>query len=332
MLSSDDISQTMQDLVAQETGALEQPATEPLESFPRQNSRQGALSERRHSLRQQRQTEELPKITSTAPTAGTRAAWKQVLHLREANRRLRDELETRKVEFEKELLAIHKGHQQEIEYYQQHLQEAMNESNRLREVHLELELRYQELYHSFEDAVSMETQKRLAQATQTPGTNAGETPALEQEASQNSGYQAKEEENKHLVEAMYLKREVQRMAELLESEQQQIEEERQHWLAMQATVREQAKLRYKTLHTRLGARWRARAAFIAIGVLALLVVLQLLFLDLLRIPWAGSIAIALLAPIVVCIVMALILVSPFSTLMQKYYAIMPHKKRVKQSA
>ncbi len=63
--------------------------------------------------------------------------------------------------------------------------------------------------------------------------------------------QVRQEEDKHLVEALYLKREVQRMAAILDQERQQIEEERHNLLVMQNTAREQAELRQKTLQARL---------------------------------------------------------------------------------
>ena len=84
-------------------------------------------------------------------------------------------------------------------------------------------------------------------------------------------FQVRQEEDKHLVEALYLKREVQRMATLLDQERQEIEEERHNLLVMQSTAREQTELRQKTLQARLRSRWKVRSITITIGMVILLV-------------------------------------------------------------
>jgi hypothetical protein len=61
----------------------------------------------------------------------------------------------------------------------------------------------------------------------------------------------------------------------------------------------------------------------------LLIVLQFLCLNLFRVPVASNLSLALITPIVVCVVLAIALATPITTI--KYiYTGAPHKKRVKE--
>ena len=103
------------------------------ERTSRSHNRRDSLSERRQNILHQKHTDTLPVVNSEAPNG--RIAWRQLIQLREENKRLRWEL----AEFEGEIEAIHSGHQQEIEQYQNHLQSLMEERDSLKESHYQLE-------------------------------------------------------------------------------------------------------------------------------------------------------------------------------------------------
>src|SRR6266849_6284105 len=137
MLPPDDTTQT--------TGSSERTS--------RPHNRRDSLSERRQNILHQKQTDTLPVVNNEAPNG--RIAWRQLIQLREENKRLRWEL----AELEKEIEAIHNSHQQEIEQYENHLQNMMEERDRLKESHYQLERRYQELYHDFHNTVEEEAKE-----------------------------------------------------------------------------------------------------------------------------------------------------------------------------
>src|SRR5438876_4871374 len=139
--------------------------------------------------------------------------------------------------------------------------------------------------------------------------------------------QVRQEEDKHLVEALYLKREVQRMVSVLEQERRQIEEERHNLLVMQNTAREQAELRQKTVRDKLRYRWKVGSITLTIGMVILLVTMQFLFLNLAHIKIAAQISFLLLLPIIVCSLLALVLSGPLSRARFIYHGA-PHKKKV----
>ncbi len=330
MLSEDDTTQT----------------TGPLGQVPRTFDRRSTLSERRQSILQQKQSEKftdaLPRVSAdTSDTPGAKVAWRQVVQLREENRRLRHNLEEMRSEmqrliseyniiqdeFEKEVTVIHSGQLQEVEHYQGHLQEVTNERNRLQESHFQLERRYQELYSNFQDAVEEEAQKVVSEAAQTLVLSPENAHGMFHDVKKTVELYARQVEDKQLVEVLYLKREVQRMNELLKQEHQQLEEERQKLLVMQNTAREQAELRHRTLQSRLRARWTAAFAFITTGVIALLIVLQCLFLFLLHVRFTPPLAFSIFAPILVCVIVAIVFSHPISML-RHVYTSAPHKKKV----
>jgi chromosome segregation ATPase len=336
MLSSDDLTQTTDELV---TGELQ---TGALERLPRILDRKSLVSERRQSILHQKQiTDALPNLTPDTPNA--KVAWRQVMQLREENRRLRfdlDEAQTElqrlvadykalQAEFEREASIIHNGHQQELEHYQSQLNEATAERDRLREAQQQLEQRYQDLYHSFQEMVDEEARKMVSEATKTLTLSPDSRPVLLQEMMETVESQVRRVEDKHLVEALYLKREVERMAEQMEQKQRQLDQELQNLLSMQLTVREQAKLRMKVLHSRLHARWTVKSVSTTLGVLALLIVLQFVSLALFHIQIGSSLSLSLITPIVVCVILALILATPIN-MIKHFYTGAPHKRRVKE--
>lgn len=318
------------DEITQDTG--------PLEQLPRILDRRSTLNGRRQTLLQQKQTDALPQLTTETPNA--KLAWRQVVQLREENRRLRFELQEKQAElqqlvheyqalqetFDKEVAVIHSAHQQVTEQYQGHLRELMEERNRLHDLHADLEQRYKDLYHSFQDAAEEEARKMLTEAAQTVILSPDNTPVLLQDVVKTVELQVRQQEDKHLIEAMYLKREIQRIAKQLEQERQQINQERQQLVALQLSIREQAELRQKTLASRLQTRWKLASIFTSIGLPILLVVLQFIFLALFHVSMIGPVSIAILAPIVVCVVLALALVNPIK-MVKIIYTSAPHKKK-----
>jgi len=283
----------------------------------------------------------LPQV-SVEPSH-SKVAWRQVIHLREENRHLRFELEEQRAEmqrlvaeynslqarFDQEMAVVHSGYQQESEQYQSHLQELMDERDRLQTAQAQLERRYQDLYHSFQDAVEEEAHKMFTEAAQTLELSPDSAPLFFQDAMKTLELQVRQQEDKHLVEALYLKREVQRMADILARERAQIEEERQRLLVMQSTARQQAELRLKTLQSRLGSRWKAKTVTTTIGMIFLLVMLQFLFLNVAHVKLAASISFLLLLPIIVCSVLAFLLAGPINRIREFYHGA-PHKKSMKK--
>lgn len=335
MLSSDDLTQATDELV---TGELE---TGALERLPRMLDRKSFVSERRQSILQQKQTDTLPHLTPDTPNA--KVAWRQVVQLREENRRLRFELEETQTEmqrlvadykalqseFENEASIIHNGHQQEIEHHQSRLLEVTEERNRLQETLQQLEQRYQDLYHSFQDAVEEEAHKMVTEATKTLPLSPEDRPALLQEMVETVELRVRRTEDKHLVEALYLKREVQNMLEQVQSRYHEFNQELKNLMSMQHTAREQAKLRQKVLHARLQARWTIKSVFTTLSALFLLVALQFLCLNLFHVQVVASLSLSLITPIVVCVVLAIVLATPI-TMVKHIYTGAPHKKRVKE--
>lgn len=337
MVSSEDTSHTTkipQTLPIQNTDALDR--------IPRMPHRRSLASERRHMILHSKQTDVLPALAETTPP---KLAGRQGAQLRDEKKRLRNELEelrgayqrlshdyqTLQEQFHTEVAVIHNGHQQEIQQYQTHLHELMEERNTLQQEHAQVVGRYQELYHSFQDAVAEEAHKMLSEASRTlelPAETSGELSGLLHNVRKTLELEVRQEEDKHFVEVLYLKREVQRIADLLEQERQTVEAERQQLLVLQNTVREQAELRQQTLQTRLRTRSRLASTLTTVGILFLLVLLQVLFLALFHVPVAGLVILSLLLPIAICVGLAVALAGPLSTI-KLIYKSAPHKKRIK---
>ncbi len=323
--------------------------TEAMRQLPRTFDHRSALSERRQNILQQKQsekeTETLPAVKNEVAeqgTAGAKVAWRQVTQLREENRRIRHELDAMHGEmqrllkeytamqgdFEREVTVIHSGHSHELEQYHGHLQEVTNERNHLQEAYRTMERRYQELYSNFTATVQEECEKHLSVAAQTLVLEPDAAPIELQDAMRTIKLRATQIEQKQLVEARYLTGEAQRITTQLEQEHSEVEAERQKLLGMQDTVREQAELRYSMVQSHLRARWTIAFTLVTLSVLVLLVVLQYSFLTLFHVHLILAITVSLLAPILICIVCALLFSRPFSTLKQ-YYEAAPHKRKTK---
>ena len=322
MLSPDEVTQT----------------TDALEQLSRSANRRNTPSERRHSILQQRQTDSLPSLAPETPNA--KLAWRQVTLLREENKHLHSQLDVQRAEVqrliserdmlkseaEREVAVIHNGQQQEVVQYQNHLQELMNEHNRLQQAYAGLEQHYQELSATFQHGIEEEVHKRIADSAAEISLTPTQTPEMMQDAIKELERQVKEEGDRYLAEAVYLKREANRMINTLEQERQQLATLRQEVYAWQHNVRQQAEVRQKTLHARLHDRWRIASLLTSLGLVGLLVVLQLVCLALLHVSVAVPIAFALVAPIVVCIICAFIFTKPV-TMLNHMFKSAPHRKR-----
>ncbi len=265
MLTPDDLDQT----------------TEEIERPSRPVSHRDILNERRQSKLQQKQTDILPSLNGEAP--GGKLAMRQVVQLREENRRLRAEL----AEYERDIESIHNGHKLETEQGQNHLRELMEERNRLQEAHLQLERRYQELYHSFQTAVEEEAQNMVDKATQTLDLHPDERPVTKNDIMKTVELHIKEVEDRHTAEAVYLMQQAQRKALQVEHElareRLKIAADRQNLQAQQKAMREQTKAEQVALEKRLRHQWTVALAAMTTILLLVLPLLQVIFLSLLRI-------------------------------------------------
>jgi predicted nucleic acid-binding Zn-ribbon protein len=279
----------------------------------------------------------------TLETPNVKMARRQVTQLREENRHLRFDLDTQRAEvqrltskyeelkskFESEVAVIHNGQQQEIVQYQKHLQEVMNEHNRVQEAYTALEQRYQELSTSFQHALEEQANKHVTTPAHDVNLESPPSSETSQGAKKEGDRQTWEEGDRYLAEAVYLKREAKRMIDTLQEERQQLATQRQELYSWQYNMREQAALRQKTLHDRLHARWRVASLLTSLGLVGLLIVLQIVCLALLHVALAVPIAFALVAPIVVCIGCAFIFTRPL-TMVHHMFKSAPHKKKAQK--
>jgi hypothetical protein len=281
-------------------------SSSPIERPSRPGSRREVLYEKRH-----KNTDTLPKINSDMP--GGRAAPRQVAQLREENKRLRWELDemqrlllqqkNAQVQLVREIATIHSGHQQEIEQYEIHLREMIDECNQLQEANRELERRYQELYHSFQDTVEEEAGKLVEEAARTLVLSPDHTPALLRDVAKTLEFQVKQTEDQHVAELLSLMRQAQHKADLLEQElafeREKIAAERQNIIRLQSSISEQAQLRYTTIRKHLRAQWTMGVTFITTAALMLFTILVLTFVAL-----KMNVDVAVFLSLVICIGLA----------------------------
>lgn len=237
-----------------------------IEHPARPMNRRELLNERRQNMLQQKHTDSLPAIASDAP--GGKNAGRQVKHLREENMRLRWELSNLQDQFDNELGAMHNSYQQQIVEYQNQLRDLMEDHNRVQAARIELEQRYQQLYHNFQNAIEEEAQKMVTEAVQTVEITPEHTPFLLRDARKTIELHARQVEDQHVAQALQLMREAQRKAQQLEQEldqeRRQMLAERQSVLNFQNRVREQEKLRFNAQRTRLHAQWMGTVIMTAV--------------------------------------------------------------------
>jgi hypothetical protein len=327
MFASNEITQT--------TGALER--------LPRVLERHSAHTGKRQRITQEKNTGVLPSLTLESPNA--KAAWRQVAQLRKENMYLRAALEGQRAEMQKvlseytqvrseldqEIAIVHQGHQQDLTYYQTQLQELMDERNQLSETQQALEDRYLTLQKSFQDTVQEEAHKLMQEAAETALRSPESASPLVQDVVQAVESHLRQEEDKHLIEALCLKREVKRMADIIEQERQHLQQEQEQFIEFQLSIREQANTRQKLHEERLHTHQRVISLVTSFALLALFIVLEFVCLALFHTPVLGSVALSIMLPIVACILLRIILATPLH-LLKTMYTSAPHKRRVKAQA
>jgi cation transport ATPase len=260
------------------------------------------LNERRRNILQQKQTDHLPSIDNE-PLNG-RIAWRQLMQLREENKRLRWEL----AEATKDVEELHESRQQEIEFYQTQLQTSLESRDRLQEEHNELELRYQELYHAFQSAVEEEATKIVDEAARTIELGSEDRPEPVNDIMKTVELRVRQAEDKHTAQALYLMRQTQRKASRLEQEllrdREQIALERQNLHNLQQSAREQAELRKRTVEQRLRARYTLSLTLVSTVLLILLPLMQITLFTLVHLQLTPLIAFLLFAPLIICALLA----------------------------
>ncbi len=324
MLSPDDI-------VVHTTEDLEDPGT--LDDIN--------VLKRSHVMQQhilpEKQTDDLPSLIFDSPRPRTA---KRPIQLREENKQLRARLESLradlqqtlmerdqlKASFDREIEIIHHGYRQEIEHYHRNVQDVLQQQKELQQRYATLEERYTALAESFYETVETEIQHRLEETSST-ATQPLEQVSLTDRVGDSS---VRQQEEKHLIETLFLKREVQRLAEVLEQERAQLHAERQKINSFQYSIREQAEMRQKLLTDRLRTRWRIVSLLTSLGLVALLVILQFSFLAFLHVPLLMSVSLSLVAPLILCAVLAFVLATPLH-LLRTIYLSAPHKKKIKKA-
>jgi hypothetical protein len=113
---------------------------------------------------------------------------------------------------------LQNSQQQINNQYEIRLREAFEERNQLHEINQELEQRYQELYHTFLEAVEEEAGKLVTEAAQTMVHSPKYTPPILRDVVKTLEFQVKQTEDQHVAELMALMRQAQRKNEILEME------------------------------------------------------------------------------------------------------------------
>ncbi len=331
-----------------DTGMLERD-TGVIERISRPPNPKEAHSARRQQLLQQKQSYTPPSLHGNASESHGKLPWRQLALLREENQQLRREVDALRSQgnaatssragvngdAEIEIETIHRGYQQEILQYQQHLADLMEERNRQQQEYHDLELRYQDLYYNFLASVEEEAHRMVTEAARTVTLSpvGGETHPLLQDVVQTLQTHAQQLDNEHVAHTLYIMREAQRKAAQLEEEirreRQQLMQERQNLLVQQQSVRAQAQLRYKAIHARLQARWLLQLVMWVGGLLVLLLVVQLLGLSLLNVPMSRPLLFSVIAPVFLCPIVAYLVVYLRERFRFIYHGA-PHKKKTRK--
>ncbi len=345
-----DVFEEDANILEPDTGVLERD-TGVIEGMTRpHDSYKEARVRRQHILQQKQPLTPLPD--SPLPASGSgRNLWRQLALLREENQQLRREVEILRAQVNPsiapvadtggdtavstEIETIHRGYQQEIQQYQSHLADLMEERNRLQKEYHALESRYQDLYYNFLASVEEEAHRMVTEAarTITLSPTGGETHPLLQDVVQALATHAQQLENEHVAHTLYLMREAQRKAarleEELQRERQQLLEERQNLIAQQQSIRQQARQRYLAIQTRLQARWLLRLITVVGALLVFLLVVQLLGLSLFQVPMSPPLLIAVVAPVFLCPIVASLWVYLRQRIRFLYHGA-PHRKKTRK--
>lgn len=309
-------SHTELDTAEVDTGKLELQTTGAFQQLsgsyvPRSPLREEAL--------QQKNTDVLPSLDA-AEAISTPATWK-ALQLREENDRLRSLL----AESEQAREQLFSVRRQEIERYEQQLQQEIDE-------YQQLELHYQELYHSFQDAVDEEANSLLLEVAHTLALPAEARPPATSEALQAIANQVRHMADQQIAEALYITRQAQRQVTQLEkqlaAEYQQLASERQQMQSAQASALELLAQRKRKMEARLRTRYRFSLSMIALLFL-LLPLLQVIGLSLFHMPTSMPLFFSLFAPVFLYIVVG-VLIGRAHEVIQLFLTSGPHRKTIKQ--
>jgi Alpha-2-macroglobulin RAP, C-terminal domain len=289
-------------------------STGPIDRSARVAYRREIINEKR-----QRHTDMLPKIDGEISNAKTTS--RQIAQLREENKRFRwkiDELQhliyqyrQTQAQLEREIDNLQSSRQNDIEQYEIHLREAIEERNQLEETNQELKQRYQELDRSFHENVSEEAQKMVSEAANTIVLTPEHTPPLLRDVAKTVELHMKQTEDQHVAELLLLIRQAQYKSDLLElelaNEREKIASERQNLFDQQASISEKAQYRYTTMQKHLQAHWTLVLTLMAAFLLILVPVFQLVFVAM-KFP----LDIAIFVPVVICIGIAFLIARAYT--------------------
>lgn len=301
------------DEAANSTGAMER--------LPRHFNHRDYHSGRRQQILQQKQTDTLPELPVDS-TQGN-ALLRQFVRLREEYSHLLQQF----ANAEQELATIHRGHRQEIENYQEHIKNLIAERDKLQEQFVQADQRCQELSQKFESNVEEEAFKMLTEATQTVELRLdnGVLP-VEEDLKKTVKLHIRQVEDQHIAQALYLARQAQHKATLLEEElaheRQQIIEERAKLYTMQNTLHEQAEQRKRTIDAHLRAKYAAKTTLLAILLLIPFAIVQFILTTDLH----TSLLLALILAFIICLLISAAFLG-FRSSVGGIAASVPHKAR-----
>jgi len=288
-------------------------STGPIDRSARIAYRREIINEKR-----QRHTDMLPKINGEISHGKTSS---RLAQLREENKRFRWKIDEQQhliyqyrqtqAQLERELDNLHRSKQNEIEQYEIHLREVIEERNQLEATNQELKRRYQELNHSFHENVSQEAKKMVSEAANTIILTPEHTPPLLHDVAKTVELHLKQIEDQHVAELLSLIRQAQYKADLLEqeltNERLKIAEERQNLLDQQARISKQAQYRFTTMQNHLQAHWTLVLTLMAAFLLILVPIFQLVFVAM-KVP----LDIAIFVPVIICIGIAFLIARAYT--------------------
>ena len=289
-------------------------STGPIDRSARIAYRREIINEKR-----QKHTDMLPNINGEMSNGKTTS--RQIAQLREENKRFRWKIDEQQhliyqyrqtqAQLEREIDNLHRIKQNEIEQYEIHLREAIDERNQLEEANQDLKRRYQELDHSFHETVSVEAKKMVAEAANTIILTPEYTPPLLRDVAKTVELHMKQTEDQHVAELLALIRQAQYKADLLEQElaieREKIASERQNLLDQQSRISEQAQYRYTTMQQHLQAHWTLLLTMMAALLLILVPIFQLVFVAM-KVP----LDIAIFVPVAICISIAFLIARAYT--------------------
>jgi hypothetical protein len=289
-------------------------STGPIDRSSRIAYRREIINEKR-----QRHTDMLPNINGERSQGKTTS--RQIAQLREENKRFRWKIDEQQhliyqyrqtqAQLERELDNLLRSKQNEIEQYEIHLREAIEERNQLEASNQELKRRYEELDHSFHENVSEEAKKMVSEAANTIILTPEHTPPLLRDVAKTVELHLKQTEDQHVAALLSLIRQAQYKSDLLEqelaNERLKIAEERQNLLDQQARISEKAQYRYTTMQQHLQAHWTLVLTLMAAFLLILVPIFQLVFVAM-KVP----LDIAIFVPVIICIGIAFLIARAYT--------------------